>query len=82
MSRIGKQFITVPPKVTVKLERQKISVDGPKGKLSRILPSLICCTLDENTNQLTFRKSTRYSISTSIVWIITYISCKYGSWCF
>ena len=57
MSRIGKQFIAVPPKVTVKLERQKISVDGPKGKLSRILPSLICCTLDENTNQLTLEKA-------------------------
>ncbi len=38
MSRIGKQSIAVPPKVTVKLERQKISVDGPKGNLSRILP--------------------------------------------
>ena len=44
MSRIGKKYITVPPKVTVKLNKQKISVDGPKGNLSRILPSVICCT--------------------------------------
>ena len=48
MSRIGKQSITVPSKVTVKLERQKISVSGPKGSLSRILPSVICCTLNED----------------------------------
>ena len=47
MSRIGKQFIVIPEKVTVKLEGQKISVDGPKGNLSRILPSLVCCTMDE-----------------------------------
>ena len=49
MSRIGKRFITVPKTVNVKLDGQKISVDGPKGSLSRILPSLICCTLNENT---------------------------------
>jgi large subunit ribosomal protein L6 len=57
MSRIGKQFITVPSKVTVKLERQKISVDGPKGNLSRILPSVICCTLNEKENQLVIEKA-------------------------
>jgi len=57
MSRIGKQFITIPPKVTVKLERQKISVNGPKGDLSRILPSVICCTLDKETNQLLIEKA-------------------------
>lgn len=57
MSRIGKQFITVPPKVTVKLERQKISVDGPKGNLSRILPSVICCTFDEKENSLLLEKA-------------------------
>merc|ERR1712070_1253702 len=48
MSRIGKQYISIPEKVTVKIEGQKVFVDGPKGKLSRILPSFICCTLDDN----------------------------------
>ena len=48
MSRIGKQFISIPSKVNVKLDGQKISVEGPKGNLSRILPSLICCTLNDN----------------------------------
>jgi len=52
MSRIGKKYITMPQKVKVTLERQKISVDGPKGSLFRILPSVICCTLDEEKNRL------------------------------
>jgi large subunit ribosomal protein L6 len=57
MSRIGKQFITVPSTVTVKLERQKIFVNGPKGNLSRILPAVICCTFDEKENQLFLTKA-------------------------
>ena len=48
MSRIGKQYISIPEKVTVKLEGLKVFVYGPKGTLSRILPSFICCTLDDN----------------------------------
>ena len=57
MSRIGKQFIAIPNKVSVKLDGQKISVDGPKGSLSRILPSLVCCTLDEENSKLFLEKS-------------------------
>ena len=38
MSRIGKQFITIPERVNIKLEGQKVSTDGPTGSLSRILP--------------------------------------------
>jgi large subunit ribosomal protein L6 len=43
MSRIGKQVISIPEKVTVKLQGQKIDVAGPKGNLSRVLPSLVSC---------------------------------------
>ncbi len=57
MSRIGKQFIVVPEKVKVKLEGQKISVDGPKGSLSRILPSLVCCTMDDSHEKLFIEKT-------------------------
>lgn len=57
MSRIGKQSITLPEKVTVKLDGQKISVDGPKGSLSRILPSLVCCTFDEGQQTLLIDKT-------------------------
>ena len=41
MSRIGKQFITIPERVNIKLEGQKVSIDGPKGSLSRILQRLL-----------------------------------------
>jgi large subunit ribosomal protein L6 len=57
MSRIGKKYITMPQKVKVTLERQKISVDGTKGTLFRILPSVICCTLDEEKNRLLLEKA-------------------------
>ena len=38
MSRIGKQPITIPPKVKVEVKGQKVSVEGPKGKLQFDLP--------------------------------------------
>ena len=34
MSRIGKQPIVIPPKVKVNVSGQKVSVEGPKGKLN------------------------------------------------
>src|SRR5215475_5899056 len=34
MSRIGKQPIVIPPKVKVAVDGQKVSVEGPKGKLN------------------------------------------------
>src|ERR1043166_5316599 len=39
MSRIGKQPITIPPKVKVEVKGQKVHVEGPKGKLDWELPS-------------------------------------------
>ena len=33
MSRIGKKPITIPEKVNVSIDNQKISVQGPKGSL-------------------------------------------------
>ncbi|HEY2082541.1 MAG TPA: 50S ribosomal protein L6 [Verrucomicrobiae bacterium] len=38
MSRIGKQPIVIPPKVKVEVKGQKVSVEGPKGKLNFDLP--------------------------------------------
>jgi large subunit ribosomal protein L6 len=38
MSRIGKQPIAIPPKVKVEIKGQKVSVEGPKGKLDWELP--------------------------------------------
>src|ERR1700679_1478283 len=38
MSRIGKQPIAIPAKVKVEIKGQKVSVEGPKGKLNWDLP--------------------------------------------
>jgi|TARA_B100000475_G_scaffold144552_1_gene106696 large subunit ribosomal protein L6 len=66
MSRIGKQFINIPEKVKVKLEGQKILVDGPKGSLSRILPSLVCCTLDDTSQKLFLEKTQDTKLSQAL----------------
>jgi large subunit ribosomal protein L6 len=66
MSRIGKQFITIPNKVDIKLEGQKISVNGPKGNLSRVIPSLICCTLDEKEQKIFLEKSADTKLSSEL----------------
>jgi large subunit ribosomal protein L6 len=39
MSRIGKKSITIPKEIKVELRERSMSVQGSKGKLSRILPS-------------------------------------------
>ena len=39
MSRIGKRPIPIPGKVTVTIDGQAVTVKGPKGELSRVLPS-------------------------------------------
>jgi len=66
MSRIGKQAIAVPKTVNIKLEGQRIVVDGPKGSLSRILPSLICCTFNQDENQLVLEKAQDTKLSQAL----------------
>ena len=66
MSRIGKQAIVIPEKVKVKLDGQKVVVDGPKGSLSRILPSLVCCTMDEGGQQLFIEKTQDTKLSQAL----------------
>ena len=39
MSRIGKRPISIPNKVTVTIDGQAVTVKGPKGELSRVLPN-------------------------------------------
>ena len=48
MSRIGKQLITLPAGVTVDLQKDKITVKGPKGELFRSVPSMIHLSLADN----------------------------------
>ena len=66
MSRIGKKFIAIPEKVKIKLDGQKILVDGPKGSLSRILPSLVCCTMDDDGKNLFIEKTQDTKLSQAL----------------
>ena len=66
MSRIGKKSIVIPEKVKIKLDGQKIVVDGPKGSLSRILPSLVCCTMDEGGQNLFIEKTQDTKLSQAL----------------
>jgi len=47
MSRIGKQPIAIPPKVKVEVKGQKVSVEGPKGKLNWELPRRTSLKVDD-----------------------------------
>lgn len=53
MSRIGKQPITIPEGVEVKLDGNKISVKGPKGTLEREINPIINVTIEGNTITVT-----------------------------
>jgi len=66
MSRIGKQYILIPQKVNVKINGQKLLVDGPKGSLSHILPSLICCTKNDEQQKLILEKVEETKLSQAL----------------
>ena len=57
MSRIGKKYINVPENVSIELKGQKISINGPKGNLSRILPSFICCKINHEEKKVFLEKA-------------------------
>jgi len=46
MSRIGKQPVAIPAKVKVEIKGQKVSVEGPKGKLAFDLPARTTAKID------------------------------------
>ncbi len=46
MSRIGKQPVVIPPKVKVEVKGQKISIEGPKGKLNFDIPGRAAAKVD------------------------------------
>ena len=47
MSRIGKQPVTLPKGVQVKVNGQSIEVKGPKGVLSRDMPDLVTMSVEK-----------------------------------
>ncbi len=49
MSRIGKAPIPIPDKVTVSLDGLAVTVKGPKGELSRVLPEGVSVSQEDGT---------------------------------
>lgn len=49
MSRIGKLPITLPAGVSVSIDKQIVTVTGPKGSLTLVVPFKIAVQLDEST---------------------------------
>ena len=49
MSRIGKNPITVPNGVTITLDGNRITVKGPKGELSRVIPADMMISQESGT---------------------------------
>jgi large subunit ribosomal protein L6 len=72
MSRIGKKEIIVPTNVKVNLSGQRIEVEGPKGKLSRIFPDQVSLSLNDNILSLvkteeSIKARQRYGLSRSLL---------------
>ena len=61
MSRIGKAPIPVPAKVTVSIDGLAVTVKGPKGELSRILPDGVAVAQEGDTLLVTPTTESRRS---------------------
>jgi len=55
MSRIGKQPVPIPQKVKVQVQGQKVTIEGPKGKLDFTLPTRTAARVD-NGNVIVTRQ--------------------------
>ena len=61
MSRIGKKPIPVPAKVTVTIDGPAVTVKGPKGELSRVLPEGVVLEQENSTVSVIPENSSRRS---------------------
>jgi large subunit ribosomal protein L6 len=59
MSRIGKRPIDIPGKVTITLDGQSVTVKGPKGELSRVLPGEVAIVQEGETLLVTRQDESR-----------------------
>ena len=61
MSRIGKNPVLIPDKVSVDIQGLSITVKGPKGELKRIMPSGV--NFDKNDQEVIVSPSTSKRLS-------------------
>ena len=62
MSRIGRAPITVPSGVKVKIEGQNFHVEGPKGKLSIVVPESLVVIQDQQLVKVSIKDATDLSL--------------------
>lgn len=48
MSRVGKQLITIPKEVDIRVEKDSIIVKGPKGELKQAIPFFLNIKIKDN----------------------------------
>ena len=61
MSRIGKQPVQIPDKVKVDIKGTTVSVDGPKGKVSKTFASVVKIEKKDNNILVAPTEETRFS---------------------
>jgi large subunit ribosomal protein L6 len=61
MSRIGKQPISIPDKVKIDIKGTAVSVEGPKGKVSKTFAPVVKIEKKDNTIVVTPSDDTRFS---------------------
>jgi large subunit ribosomal protein L6 len=59
MSRIGKKAIQVPAGVTASLNGADLSVKGPRGEMSLVMPDEIACTIEGGAISVKPRQDTK-----------------------
>lgn len=59
MSRIGKQPVAIPSKVSVALDGQTVTVKGPKGELSHTLNPLVTLAVENDEVVIALTEETR-----------------------
>ena len=61
MSRIGKNPVLIPEKVSVDIDGSNVTVKGPKGELKRLMPEGVSFKKEENQIFVTPSTSKRFS---------------------
>jgi len=61
MSRIGKQPVQIPDKVKVDIKGTTVSIDGPKGKVSKTFAPVVKIEKKDNTIVVAPTEETRFS---------------------
>jgi large subunit ribosomal protein L6 len=61
MSRVGQAPVTIPSGVDITIEGRQITVKGPKGELSRLVPEVLTLTIEEGELTVTRNDEERES---------------------